>query len=280
MAKICINPICEKEIPSSATFCSFCGAQQVENIQLSEEEKLRKEMNEAEKTIKILEKSLTDAHDKIENGTSNEGIQKLENQLANAQTKQEKLQNQIAEKNREIEQLRLLANRKKRNVGIIFFMIVFFLTTIGLGVGCLELNIELQEMESVQDDLLQTFPLKITRIELANESKNGTIIDDFGTSLYGNRLRYLKPKIYFKNYLKESKKFKFEIHYVDSWGRMEYNTSSGQVPSSENYISPYEDSKQLASWGNEFGGTWKSGHWTIEIWYNGVCLGSKKFTIN
>jgi len=60
MAKQCINPTCEKEIPGKATFCSFCGTQQVGNENLSEEEKMRKEMSEMQETIVLLKKALAD----------------------------------------------------------------------------------------------------------------------------------------------------------------------------------------------------------------------------
>jgi hypothetical protein len=78
MAKICINPNCGKEIPSSATFCLFCGRQQVEDVQLSEEEKLRKEINEQQETIALLRKALADAQQNSKSLI--EQNQKIENQ--------------------------------------------------------------------------------------------------------------------------------------------------------------------------------------------------------
>jgi hypothetical protein len=92
-------------------------------------------------------------------------------------------------------------------------------------------------------------------------------------------LRFLTPKIHFNNYLKEGKTFNFSIHYIDAWGKMEYNTTNGKIPASEVYISTTDKSARLSGWGTASGGYWKSGKWTVEIWCNGVCLGSEKFTI-
>jgi len=92
MAKICTNPKCEKEIPSSATFCSFCGTQQVENENLSEKERMRKEMSEMQETIALLKKALTDAQKNC--GTSKESLQAVEGlqkQLDEMQKKQDSL---------------------------------------------------------------------------------------------------------------------------------------------------------------------------------------------
>jgi hypothetical protein len=114
---------------------------------------------------------------------------------------------------------------------------------------------------------------------LGNSNKNGTMIDDFGNTLYSSRIRYLNPKIYFQNHSKNNTSYHFEIHYVDAWGRMKYNTDSGEIPTSESNIYLYENNKVLAGWGNDDGGTWRAGKWIVEIWSNGVCLGSKKFTI-
>jgi hypothetical protein len=125
------------------------------------------------------------------------------------------------------------------------------------------------------DNLREQFPLKITRIELANSGDNY----NYGQKLYALTLKYLTPKIYFENYLKESKRLNLTINYYDEYGVLEYNHSSGNRPNSEVDLSKTDTSKDLSGWGTESGGSWKSGNWTIEIWYNGVCLGSRRFTI-
>ena len=89
MAKNCINPKCEKEIPSSATFCSFCGIQQVSNENLTEEEKLRKEVCEMQETIALLKKALADAQKNSDSSAKNmQKIEKLQKQLAKVEERE------------------------------------------------------------------------------------------------------------------------------------------------------------------------------------------------
>ena len=86
MAKNCINQKCGKEIPSNATFCSFCGLQQVDDENLTEEEKLRKELNEAQETISLLKKALANAqHNSNSLAEKQQTIEKLQRQLTKAQ---------------------------------------------------------------------------------------------------------------------------------------------------------------------------------------------------
>jgi len=86
MAKNCINPLCRKEIPSSATFCLCCGTQQVENENLSDEEKLRKEKSEMQETIQVLKKALANAQQNDDSASKkNRIIEDLQMQLTKAQ---------------------------------------------------------------------------------------------------------------------------------------------------------------------------------------------------
>jgi len=96
MAKNCINPKCNKEIPTNATFCSFCGTQQVKNENLSEEEKLRKELSEMQETTLLLKKALADAQQNSDSSTENvQAIEKLQKQLEEMQHKNKTLQNSL-----------------------------------------------------------------------------------------------------------------------------------------------------------------------------------------
>ena len=142
----------------------------------------------------------------------------------------------------------------------------------------LEISKQKQKNSYLQDkfdDLRETFPLKITKIELANSGDN----NNYEQTLYSSTLKYLTPKIHFENYLKESKTFDFEIHYYNAWGEMDYNKISGITPTSEVYISTTDTEAIIDGWGTKSGGSWKAGTWRVEIWYNGVCLGSRYFTI-
>lgn len=51
MAKICVNTNCKAEIPSSATYCPFCGTQQAKEEELSEEQRLKKRIQELESQL-------------------------------------------------------------------------------------------------------------------------------------------------------------------------------------------------------------------------------------
>ena len=55
MAKICPN--CEKENPSAANYCMFCNTQLVEEEQLSEEDKLRKQLAEQKEQMELLKRN-------------------------------------------------------------------------------------------------------------------------------------------------------------------------------------------------------------------------------
>ena len=96
MAKNCINQKCEKEIPTNATFCSFCGTQQVENEKLTEEEKMRKELNEMQETIRVLKKALADAQkNSAPTATKQSEIKSLQSQLTDAVNKNQALQSSV-----------------------------------------------------------------------------------------------------------------------------------------------------------------------------------------
>lgn len=90
MSKICSNTNCKKEIPTTATYCPYCGMQQVAEEELSEEEKLRRRIKELEdqvaeqqKTIQFLIQHCSD-----NGGMSNIQINNITSEKENAEKKE------------------------------------------------------------------------------------------------------------------------------------------------------------------------------------------------
>ena len=92
MSKICTNPECKKEIPTAATYCPFCGKQQIPDEELSEEERLRKRIAELEKKIKESENGKDDTTQKV--------VTELQKQSALLQKQIEDIRNEKSEKTR------------------------------------------------------------------------------------------------------------------------------------------------------------------------------------
>jgi len=143
--------------------------------------------------------------------------------------------------------------------------------------GMLGLRSELSQLQGKFDDLRDKFPLKITSIEMGHKNSNGE--KTYGNILYSSRITYLNPKIYFTNYLKAGKTFNFTINYYDATGHLKYNAANGRGQTYNGYISTSAKEYELSGLGNASVGNWAAGAYTVEIWLDDVCLGSKKFTI-
>ena len=105
MAKLC--PQCEKENPTVANVCMFCGASFAENAETNPTDQLNKELNEAKKDLQFYRKSLEEANSKIEElkssmvSAANNAAKELEKQLAIKEKQNSILTQQInAEKKR------------------------------------------------------------------------------------------------------------------------------------------------------------------------------------
>ncbi|MDR3179900.1 MAG: hypothetical protein LBT70_03300 [Holosporaceae bacterium] len=302
MAKDCINPNCGKEIPSSAVFCSFCGEQQIADEELTEADKLRKELGKTEEIVKILKKSLADADDKI--GGSNKKIRELEKRLTAEQTEQKNLQNQVAAKHKEVEQLKLLARKKKGNGGLIFFLVVFVLSALILGGVCLfligeadswrseitNLKNELQELELGQKDIKKgeeklkqklndiavCYPIIIKSLKIGNIDSKSTIITNYGDSIYASTSMFLQPQIEYVG-LKPSQTITLYLKlYGNGELRIGASSPSGYSTKYDLYVSE-KGKSNLVGWGGASRGYYPSGSYRYEIWYNDMCLKAVNF---
>ena len=108
MARVCPN--CEKESPSAANFCMFCNTQFVEEEQMSEEDKLRKELSDANEVISLQKKHLQTLEDQVK---KHENVKLLaQSQIAAEKKKCEQI---IAEKNSQIVTLTLQVEEGKKH---------------------------------------------------------------------------------------------------------------------------------------------------------------------
>lgn len=138
---------------------------------------------------------------------------------------------------------------------------------------------DLKSLESKYNSVTEVYPLTITNIEIAITDYGGNIQTDYGNTLYSYNTMYLKPKIYYRGYNSGSKDLK--VKWYKPSGEVSRGSSS---PAEFSQIDTYNISKgknemTLVGWGGTDKGHWRSGTYRIEIWYEDVCLKSKKFTI-
>ncbi|MDR1169982.1 MAG: hypothetical protein LBK97_04015 [Prevotellaceae bacterium] len=330
--KLC--PECEKENPSSANCCMYCGAVLSEE-NLDETARLQRELNEANKTIDLLKQSLAKVEEHAEHKYSEASKALQASHARQLFAEKQKCEKIIAKKDQQCSALK--TQQKKTKGLLILFALLCVITgavaavfysgfnelkknkqveadnkqltdTVNknqeeLGKLMAELEKENNRLKSENkqlankanenpskldkqadpvnpaNELKETSTIKITRIELSNYNKDGSIIDDFGSVLHSSKVRYLLPKIHFTNQLKKGKTFNFTINYYDSQGKLKSGASANEKCTSENYISTAAKDAILSMCGNDSDGYWSAGAYTVEIWSEGVCLGSEKFSI-
>lgn len=140
---------------------------------------------------------------------------------------------------------------------------------------------EISTVKNEISSISNTFPFKISKIEMANTDKDNKIINNYGNRLYANDIRYLKPKIYYTGYT-NLKSIIVNYKIINPNGLISINSSiSTQYTGSGTNINIYQGSNNvnLNGWGNATSSSYISGTYRIEIWYNDFCLGVKNFTI-
>ena len=91
MAKVCTQ--CEKENPNAANVCMFCGSRFGEANDLTEEEKLRKKVEEMKETTDLLKKLLAEAQQKKDSSAEHlQEIKNLQKQLNEIQKQNQAIQ--------------------------------------------------------------------------------------------------------------------------------------------------------------------------------------------
>lgn len=270
-------PNCSQENPSKARFCTNCG-HSLDEEKLPEELLLRKELEEAKDTIKVLKDSLNEAQRHKERADEYE-------QTINS------MSDEMAEKDRQLSAMSDYINRLKRslfqsknNSGnwkwivtsavFLIFIVGIFIQKEGkekrLRTQIKAYQSKLYEMRDDMDKMLKVYPFAIQDIEIAFADKNNNIITDFGLPLYSYKSQYLLPRITYSSAKSQTVNLNIKWFY------------NGKLHSTQKYsqhVNKGDHMMKLTGYGHNWKGNWHKGKYTIEIWVENACLKSHSFSI-
>ena len=139
---------------------------------------------------------------------------------------------------------------------------------------------ECENVGSVSSSSISEIPFIITKMEVANVTSDGDIIQGYGSTIYDFKTQYLKPRITIKPYRNSGTYTLYVKLYQD--GRLSTGTSSplGYTYSKSVTISGKSNQViELSGWGSKTSGNWEEGEYRFEVWYGDYCIGSKKFKV-
>lgn len=142
---------------------------------------------------------------------------------------------------------------------------------------------EKDDLSSKINKVNNTFPLVIKSISIGNSDTNH-LLTDYGNTIYASESMFVCPKVEYYGLINSNKTFKIKFFLPDGTMSKYYSTSSPMYSLEYSYsvpvnISEGDNSMELSGWGGEKKGHWSAGSYKIEIWYDDICLGVKKFRL-
>jgi uncharacterized Zn finger protein (UPF0148 family) len=186
------------------------------------------------------------------------------------------------ERNQSDEENRKNMDRLKKTKNGLIAAIVIGVTCIiiAIGVGYNQ-YISIKSLRSenlwLESNLL---PINITSIKTGNRN-NGQWITRPGGTLYSSQMRYLELEITYNSIINEE--ITFYIKILQPNGNLNYNPNIS--PNGYTYANTVRVNRgdnqtlSLSGWGNGSNSTYRTGEWTVEVWYKNVCLISEKVLI-
>lgn len=285
MSKDCINPSCKKAIPSNDAYCRFCGIQQVSDGELSEEVKLRKELDEVKIKEKVLIEQLAVALNHTKEGTPIE----FKETIAQYNEKIIKYNETIVQCKNEIIDLHddltaIETKVKKRTVFFYFAIILLGLLSILLGLNLISANKNLEESIVEQERLerkindISKYPIIIKSLTVGNVNFDNKIETKHGDQLYSVSSMYLEPQIEYFGLHRDTTIMLYEKLYMNGILSQSPSSPSGYTTECAFHVSN-SGITRLKGWGDKKKGYWPTGNYRYEIWYNNLCLGSINFKL-
>ncbi len=214
-------------------------------------------------------------------------IYRLKSEIKELEYKHKELSSEISNlsslKYKSLEEIKdakneLLKLRKKEPIFMYLPAILFIILIAGAVLFCI-VNDERKSLRTEYKFLASKYPIKITNIEIANVSHDGSIETDYGQTIYSKNTMYLTPRIQYIG--TQSKNITLKVKLYDTYGRLSTGSTSplGYTFQDSVHIYSYPDEITLSGFGNNEKGYWPAGLYRMEIWYNDVCLGTKTFRI-
>lgn len=125
--------------------------------------------------------------------------------------------------------------------------------------------------------------MEIVSVSFGNSDNNGNIITEYGSTLFDNDMRYLKPKLCYNGLASESKTIEIKTKIINPDGSLRRNNETSPVGYTQSYdVTVYpgtNKTRTLSGWGNNEKSTYKAGKYQFELWYNEKKLYSTSFEI-
>lgn len=188
-------------------------------------------------------------------------------------------------------------------VGLWIFLIIFMITSIVLGILLYNaydearwetsrysgLQTRYDSLEKTYKDLDSNYdgvksyadriPIIISEIEIVNVDKDGNEIYDVFGDIYDYKAEFLCPIIHY--YSIHEQNITLNVCWYNSNGTLQKNDKSPLECTYTNTVHVYggNNSKKLKGWGNVYHTSWPEGKYSVEIWYDDICLGVKHFEV-
>lgn len=123
--------------------------------------------------------------------------------------------------------------------------------------------------------------VKITSVSFANQMKDGTIINDYGSSLYEGDIQYVAPKLYYNGLYSNNQNVSLYYKIFYPTGSMMSGTSSPLCFTSKQdvVIKPGSNYLELNGYGSQSTTIYKAGTHKIEYWLDGEKIYETSFIV-
>lgn len=128
----------------------------------------------------------------------------------------------------------------------------------------------------------KTAYMKIQKIEFANVSANGDIVNYYGSTLYSSEIKYLQPRITYNGLLDETRLVTLYYKILKPDGTLmsrSYSPPGYTYSNSLKVQTGSYNSFEFSSWGNGTNGYFVSGTYKFELWYEGAKIHQTTFVV-